>query len=509
MAQRNLNYYRGQYDSSDMYANAGESPIISMYNPESQAQFIDAVAKRQERFDAAKMAEAQEIARIGELETYDLSELNNRLTSFESAINSTVKDKYNGDYSAAANDIAKMIGTERTNPFYHFNKQKVEMGKAYLDAKMKLGANFISAGNPLEVSFKDWQNGKSFEFTPINSTDITQRSAALFKSFANKLMGDSGLMASPEGQYFKTIQRYGFKDEAEAIDYASKTGLLDQIYESMPELKGVQNQQAVLNAIVQGASAGIGTTRVDYLANRGYDTEGGSGGTGGNFLTPSGFTEIPVSQDKMMKDEMWSGFRDNATKEATGGKYKTYADLKAVRGREGRLLRREIETEIKNQTSEKATKVYNFDSMAVMGSKGNTAYKAFIEQTNTFLNEGVANGDIIGSSKQDSKALEGLSDKKFKGYSLIKSHNPEMPYYINLHITGVPSSKGNKKESAIEVNTFLNPESFFDDFTFLRGLNQLDPQIGQTLVKGYVDNDNLDMARRIAPMFGIDPSSVK
>ena len=511
MARRNLAYYGGQYDSSDYYQDIQPAGVISMYNPQAQAQFIDATAKRQERFDAGKLSQAQEIARIAETETYDMADLTKRLKSFEDTVNSTVKDKYNGDYSAAANEIAKMIGTERTNPFYHFNKQKVEMGKSYLDAKMKLGANFMSSGNPFDVSFQDWQQGKTFEFTPINSADITNRSAALFRNFEKKLMSDSGLMATPEGQYFRNVQRYGFKDEADALAYAEKTGLLKQIYDSMPELQGVENQEAVMNAIAQGASAGIGTTRVDYMANRAFDADGGSGDSlaGAGFIAPSGLTEMPVSQEKMMKDNMWSSFRDNAAKEVTSGKYKTYEDVKAVKGREGRLLRREIEAEIKDQTAEKATMVYNFQPMAQMGSKGNTAYKAIMEQTNSFLNVGVSNGDIIGSSKQDSKALDGLTDREIKGYSFVKSHNPEMPYYLNLHITGVPKSGGAKKADPIEVNTFINPESFFDNVNFLQGLNQLDPKIGHTLIRGYIDAGNIETARAIAPIFDIDPSSVK
>jgi hypothetical protein len=510
MARRNLAYYGGQYDPSDYYQDVQPAGVISMYNPQSQAQFIDAVAKRQERFDAGKLSQAQEIARIAETETYDMAELTKRLKSFEDTVNSTVKDKYNGDYSAAANEIAKMIGTERTNPFYHFNKQKVEMGKAYLDAKMKLGANFMSSGNPFDVSFQDWQQGKTFEFTPINSADITQRSASLFKNFANKLMGDSGLMNSPEGQYFRTVQQYGFQSPEEAMAYAEKTGLLDQLYESMPELAGVENQEAVMNAIYQGASYGVGTTKVDYLANRGFDDGSGKNKSlaGGNFISPAGLTELPTSQQKMMKDEMWSGFRDNAVQEVTGGKYKTYDEVKDIRGREGRLLRRDIQTEIKNQTSEKATMVYNFNPMAQMGTEGWNTYQNLAKAANAFLNEGVVNGDVIGATKQDSKALENLSDRTLKGYSFVKSYNPEMPYYLNLHITGVPPSKGAKKADPIEVNTFLNPESFFDNINFLQGINQLDPKIGHTIISGYINNGNVEMAKRIAPIFGIDPDSI-
>ena len=316
-----LRYYRGQFNPEAAYGSSGQqSGIISMYNPESQAQFIDAVSKRQERFDTAKMAEAQEIARIGETETYDIAELNNRIKSFESNINDLVKNKYNGDYSAAANEIAKQIGTERTNPFYHFNKQKVEMGKAYLDAKMKLGSNFISAGNPFDVSFQDWQKGKTFEFTPVNSADITQRSASIFQNFAKQVMSDSGLQLSPEGQYFKNTVQQGFRSADEALSFAEKSGLLDQIYSSMPELEGIDNQEAVLDAIKQGALAGIGTTETKYLANQDFISRAdmlkasGSGSDGYfNLITPSG----TMATKRYFKGENEAGNKLSAVKSFT------------------------------------------------------------------------------------------------------------------------------------------------------------------------------------------------
>lgn len=288
---RNLQYYRGQYNPSSIYGYSSGAEVFSMYNPESEARLTEALAKRQERFDAAKLAEAQELARLGETETYDLAELNNRINTFESNINKLVKEKYNGDYSAAANEIAKMIGTERSNPFYHFNKQKVEMGKAYLDAKMKLGANFLSAGNPFDVSFQDWQQGATFEFTPINSADITQRSASLFQNFAKQVRRDSGLQNSPEGQYFKHVVTYGFRDENEAMKFAKSSGLIDQIYDSMPELRNVKDQDAVMDAIRQGAIHGIGTTETKYLTNQDYALNAA--------LSKKGLEEEPVNLNVM------------------------------------------------------------------------------------------------------------------------------------------------------------------------------------------------------------------
>jgi len=275
MARRNPNYYRGQYSPEAIYQQEDTQPgIISMYNPEAQAQLLDAVSQRQQRFDATKTALAAEKARIGETETYDLADLSNRLKAFESSINEVVKSKYNGDYGAAANEVANMIGTERSNPFYHFNKQKVEMSKAYLDTKMKLGANFMSAGNPLEVSFDDWQNGKTFEFTPVNRNDIVENSAAVFGTIANTLMNTPEPQLTKDQRFLKVVMQRGMSNPEEVKDFITKdpTGvsMVEEVINSMPELAGLEDKEAVMDAITQGAYKSIGRTEVDFMNNPDY-----------------------------------------------------------------------------------------------------------------------------------------------------------------------------------------------------------------------------------------------
>lgn len=270
---QSLRYYRQQFNPENAFESAaGGSPIISMYNPEQQARFLDAVQQVQSRYDAGVGAFAAEKARIGETETYDLPELNRRLKAFESSINDIVGSKYNGDYGAAANEIAKMIGTERSNPFYHFNKQKVEMSKAYLDAKMKLGSNFMSTDNPLEVTFEDWQNGKKFEFTPINREDIVKASAVEFSSLANTIMNNPTLQSTAGGQYFLTTMQYGLKDPQAVADYLNSAPgqeMVNNIVANNPELAKLPREQ-VMSAIAEGAHSAIGKTVKDYMTDQSY-----------------------------------------------------------------------------------------------------------------------------------------------------------------------------------------------------------------------------------------------
>lgn len=458
-----LRYYRGQFDPERAYQpdNSGGSGIMSMYNPETMNQFIEAVAGRQERFDAAKMAQSQEMARIGELETYDLAELSKRLKSFESGINDLVKTKYNGDYSAAANEIAKQIGTERTNPFYHFNKEKVNMGRAYLDAKMKIGPGFMSSGNPMNVSFEDWQQGKTFEFTPIDSKDITQRAAAFFQNYAKRLMSDSGLVSSPEGQYLINKRQYGFRDEREALAYAEEYGLLDQLKVSMPELAGVENQVAVDAALAQGVVYGIGTTEKQYLADQSYMNAGelaGMRGTDvGSRVAFAGMQKTPVTRDDILSSDAWKNTRDRMVMEEVN---KT--GIAGVTGYDDapnsikRVIKKRL-SEIPNDENF-ATPYYEFNSLYGIESKDRLAINTNIEQTKSFIN-GIPPGSLVGASDDDSKQLKHLTDFDPGRFAIITTENPVQPLMFYLDLEGTPTEKkGTGTPKPVPITAMIHPQ---------------------------------------------------
>ncbi len=485
-----LRYYRGSFNPENAYQPASdELDIISMYSPQAQNQSIGAVEQRQERFDAAKTAEAAELARIGEMETYDLSELNNRLKSFESSINNTVKDKYNGDYGAAANEIAKMIGTERTNPFYHFNKQKVEMGKAYLDSKMKLGANFMSAGNPFNVSFQDWQKGKTFEFTPVNKEDIVRAAAAVGQNFSKMVTSDSGLQLTPDGQYFKNTIQYGIKDLNHLEDFIAKSGLDQQIYESMPELTGIENQDAVQDAIRQGLTSAIGTSDTRYMQNQGYldavqqarlSGLGDSGGAGKVSIV--GETLPPVSMKDLLKSDLWAFDRDKiaAEENVKSGRSSiaTYKDS-------DRDTKKKIEDRLLNEVINNkkfSTPLYQLNDYAGVTSESRTE----IQNAKKNINEAINNlqpGDLIGADEKESKALKNMTDFDVKGFSVVNTRNPQMPLIINLNLLGTPIEKRSSGTPKPEsVSALINPESLYDVTRFINYIGMLDRRVYSSIM---------------------------
>lgn len=272
---QSLRYYRGQFNPEQIYQGQGQSSgpeIYSMYNPQAEQQFMQAVGQRQERFDATNMAYAAEKARIGEMDTYNLAGLTKQLGNFEGKIKEVVRDKYNGDWGAAANEVARMIGTERSNPFYHYNKQQVEVGKTYLEDKRRLGSNFMSTNNPLEITFEEWQQGKPMEYTPVNREDIVKQAAIEFGSIADTIINDPELRLTAGGQYLLSTIQTGLKDPTQLMEYLqSEEGsvMVDNIKANNPTL-GKLPQDQVMDAIVEGAHSAIGKTQTQYLANQDY-----------------------------------------------------------------------------------------------------------------------------------------------------------------------------------------------------------------------------------------------
>jgi hypothetical protein len=447
---KELRYYRGNYNPSQRYRQAGEAygqmdssggdDIFSMYNPDQENQFIDAIAKRQERFDVANLAQQQERVRIGETETYDLAELNNRLKSFETGINETVKSKYNGDYGAAANEIAKMIGTERTNPFYHFNKQKVEMGKAFLDAKMKLGSKFMSANSPFDVSFQDWQKGKTFEFTPINRDDIVKDAAIEFGSIADTIQNDPTFRSTVGGQYFIATMQNGLRDPAAVMEYMKSPDgeqMIQNIIEKNPELAKF-NREDLMGAVTEGAYAAIGKTQRQIVADQSYlddlqqsRIKGSSGGSQGKVVT-LGYIGGPVS--------------------TTTGK-----PIKIP--------------------------VHALNPMYGTTSGEGTEIDKNIKGVDTYLTKLLQKGDIIGVTSEDSKLLKDVETKELISFALVPiATTTGDPCDIILNIMGTPAkTKNNRTPVPVPISTRVFDPN--DKVNILTQLSLLDPSVLATYME--------------------------
>lgn len=272
---------RGTYFKPQTLGNE----VVSLYNPQTEAAYIDAIAKRQQRFDVGVAGAAKERARIGEVETYDPDLLKSRLSDFESNVNSLVQDKYNGDYSVAANELSMLVANERAHPFYQFNKHKVEAVKQSDAIRQKLGANYLSTGDPRDVTYKDWQNGESFDFTPVNKNDVISTASIVGQNLSRTLRENPDEWKQIlGGQYYEKLTQSRFANEAELNDFLAKPegeAVMNEIYNTMPELSKVTDQNAVHNSIKVGLYNALGQSKSEHLANRGYNTEPTTEPTGG------------------------------------------------------------------------------------------------------------------------------------------------------------------------------------------------------------------------------------
>jgi hypothetical protein len=485
MGYSNLKYYRGEYNPENIFAQGGspEDGIISMYNPQSMANLTNAAVQHQNRFDQGESAALAEKARIGETETYDLKDLTDRLKGFEGSINDIVQNKYNGDYGAAANEIANQIGTERTNPFYHFNSQKVQMGKMYLDAKEKLGANFMSSANPFSVSFQDWQNGKSLDFTPVNRDDIVRNASVAFAPIAKTLIHAPTETLDPSEQMIQLRIQKGMASPQEVSDFITNhpqgQKMVQQVIGSMPELAGLP-QDEVMKAITQGAYSAIGDVEVQHVANQDYMyslkaqlKRGAMGGGSPDRIVEAGNIQNFIPEDEVRKDPSWANMRDEYTKAWAQQNNKTginhFEDLAGS----------EKDAVISAMRPAHSLMILNnfFGNTAEERKEQEDTQKEFDDVLNKYQT-----GTMVGATSHDSHLMKNLSNYKMLGFSIVPTPNSTKPLRIYIRATGIPTDKTGAQRQPQEVGLMLNPEARDANRIILNEISKLDPNYINTIL---------------------------
>jgi len=137
---------------------------------------------------------------------------------------------------------------------------------------MKLGSNFMSANNPMEVGFQDWQKGAKFDFTPINREDIVKDAAMEFGTLADTIMSDPTLQSTAGGQYFLSTIQSGLEDPRAVREFMeTEEGqiMIQNIVDKNPELSKLDREQ-VMGAVTEGAYSAIGKTQTQYLQNQDF-----------------------------------------------------------------------------------------------------------------------------------------------------------------------------------------------------------------------------------------------
>ena len=155
------------YNRGMMYPDLQDTPqvpYISYYDPQQVERLGTVTQQRGQRYDAAQAAIAKYLEEAGatEMRQPDRDAVIAKITSDLEGVKSKVKERYNGDYGLAVNDVIQ--GLSKSSGIYKQAAQKYKEEQKYLPLYMKLkseGKLVTPKGyNPFEQSAFDAETGK-------------------------------------------------------------------------------------------------------------------------------------------------------------------------------------------------------------------------------------------------------------------------------------------------------------------------------------------------------------
>ena len=199
-----------QYQSQFIPTNYGAvENVLGMYKQD--------MGQREQQFDQGVAAEQMALADLAQMETTDQAKKQELIDSLRGRIEDVV-NKRGGDYGAAAKDITRLIATEKSNPWYQFDKAKLGALQDYYKMKNQLGINFYSAQDPNKVTLEQYlADPTALQFQAINVGDLKELAAAKAKEYAtaNKQFINRGV-----GNMMREIGwQLGMGDEQKAQQY--------------------------------------------------------------------------------------------------------------------------------------------------------------------------------------------------------------------------------------------------------------------------------------------------
>jgi len=250
-------YRGGGYQSNFRYDN--NQPLAfqyqSFYDPSRVGDFIQSSQQSGQEYDiayAGALAAQDELAQslVG---MKDIAAKNQILNESIGDMNTTVKEKYGGDWGAAAKDIAAQVTQVRSDPFWNTAKEADRQRKIAEDLKIKYGPNAFIFNDPTKIGVMD-KEGKlrgAEAFTPdiVERGDWVQTARELMSGltadeYERFGLGKGELTGFLEGKKVSAITRE--KIERMASDPAIQQLFLGQhseIRRGISELSPEQQQQ--------------------------------------------------------------------------------------------------------------------------------------------------------------------------------------------------------------------------------------------------------------------------
>lgn len=305
-----------QYQSQFIPTDFGTvENVLGMYRQD--------MGQREQQFDQGVAMETQAIADLGALAAFDEEAKQERLNTISSLLQEAV-NKRGGDYGSASRDIARIIASERANPWYQTNREQQEAIKNY--NQLKMNADNVVIGDP-RIKYQDYKKavaeGKNpFQVSALSKSNLYKQASDIASNFANRLQTDPSFRKTLGGQYFEVMKQYGVSPENfEAfINTGEGSDIMGSILAANPELQGA-NMDVVKEVVKQGLYSAIGKSDNQYVANRGYIDPydryrmSNEENTGGAFpLQQTGYGLVPESVNDF-GNRVYKNLGDNLARE--------------------------------------------------------------------------------------------------------------------------------------------------------------------------------------------------
>lgn len=223
--------------------------------------------ERNQQFDQASNMEAQTLAELGALQSYDTEGKSQRIGEIQKLMDEAVK-KRGGDYGAAAKDITKIIASERSNPWYQFNAKQQEQAKM-LDELKARNPNLMVLKDPKKLKYSPNMNLEDISYNVVDPEDIQKSIKDVYGELGNKVregqLKKSNVSGLLEAETIKGLTDQEYNQMIQ--DEATKQALLAR----MPQLQGYMDNPEVGNwfntQMQQGLKGLVGGSQRQFVGD--------------------------------------------------------------------------------------------------------------------------------------------------------------------------------------------------------------------------------------------------
>ena len=204
----------GGYGGRSTYQYDNRQPAAfqyqSFYDPIPVESLIESSARSQQEYDVgyAGALSAQDQLAQSLVGMQDIAAKNEILNQSIAGMNTTVKDKYGGDWGRAAKDVAAQITQVRSNPFWNTAKEADRFRKQAEELKIKYGPNAYIFNDPTKISVVDEEGNLrgAQEFAPdiVEAGDYVQTVRELIGNVSDNKWQEYGLEQAEVLGYLKT-----------------------------------------------------------------------------------------------------------------------------------------------------------------------------------------------------------------------------------------------------------------------------------------------------------------